>query len=158
VVSLETMKGNHNISILVRQYFNKNVLPFWCVLLIDTAIIFLSFLFSYWVSNREGTIFDNRCAVIYTALLYSGLCWIGARVFKTYSGIVRYSSFVDLLKVAYSNFITLFLALFCSIVFRWQGVNILSAFSSLEIVSAIAIATLLMWAVRIVVWIMRFVG
>ena len=145
------MKGNHNISILVRQYFNKNVLPFWCVLLIDTAIIFLSCLFSYWVSNREGTIFDNQCAVIYTALLYSGLSWIGARVFKTYSGIVRYSSFVDLLKVAYSNLITLFLALFCSIVFRWQGVNILSAFSSLEILSAIAIATLLMWAVRIVV-------
>lgn len=120
-------------------------------MLIDTAIIFLSCLFSYWVSNREGTIFDNQCAVIYTALLYSGLSWIGARVFKTYSGIVRYSSFVDLLKVAYSNLITLFLALFCSIVFRWQGVNILSAFSSLEILSAIAIATLLMWAVRIVV-------
>lgn len=95
--------------------------------------------------------YDNRFAVLYTAILYSGLSWIGARVFKTYAGVVRYSSFVDLLKVAYANLITLVLVLACSIIFRRTGVDALSALSPLETVSAIAIATLLMWALRIIV-------
>lgn len=95
--------------------------------------------------------YDNRFAVLYTAILCSGLSWIGARVFKTYAGVVRYSSFVDLLKVAYANMITLVLALTCSIIFRRTGVVALSALTPLETVSAIAIATLLMWALRIVV-------
>lgn len=95
--------------------------------------------------------YDNRFAVFYTALLYSGLSWVGARVFKTYAGVVRYSSFVDLLKVAYANSITLVLALVCSIIFRRTGVVALSALTPLETASAIAIATLLMWALRIIV-------
>lgn len=95
--------------------------------------------------------FDNRFAVLYTAILYSGLSWVGACVFKTYAGVVRYSSFVDLLKVAYANAITLVLALACSIFFRRTGVVALSALSPLDTVSAIAIAILLMWALRIVV-------
>ena len=148
---IETMKGRKQISILTRQYFIKNVLPFWCIFLIDTAIIFLSSLFSYWVNERGESLLDNRYAVIYTALLYSGLSWLGARIFKTYSGVVRYSSFIDLLKVAYSNVITLVLSLIFSVFFRWYGVISLSALSPLETVSAIAIATLLMWAIRIVV-------
>lgn len=95
--------------------------------------------------------FDNRFAVLYTALLYSGLSWVGTRVFKTYAEVVRYSSFVDLLKVANANLITLVLALACSVIFRRTGVDALSALSPLETVSAIAIATLLMWALRIIV-------
>ena len=88
---------------LSKWYFSKKVLPFWCILLTDTLIVFLSCMFAYWVSNRTGTTFDNRFAVVYTSLLFSLLSWVGARIFKTYSGVVRYSGFVDLLKVAYAN-------------------------------------------------------
>ena len=136
------------------MFFSKNVFPFWCILLIDSVIVFLSSLFVYWVSNRTGTMFEHRYAVLYTALLYTALSWIGAKIFKTYLGIVRYSSFVDLLKVAYANAITLLLAVGCSLICKSQGVDALSALSPLETISAIAIATLLMWGVRIMVKIM----
>lgn len=136
---------------LIRLYFNKKVLPFWCVLLMDTAIVFLSCLFAYWVSNRTGNMFVNRFAVLYTALLFSLLSWVGTRLFKTYSGVVRYSSFVDLMKVAYANAVTLVLALICTIVLKRIGVPALTALSSLETISAIAIATLLMWGIRVIV-------
>jgi len=95
--------------------------------------------------------FEHRYAVFYTALLYTALSWIGARVFKTYSGVVRYCSFVDLMKVAYANAITLVLAVSCSIICHWQGVEAFTAITPLEAISAIAIATLLMWGIRIVV-------
>ena len=133
------------------MYFSKNVLPFWCILLMDSIIVFISSLFVYWVSNRTGTMFEHRYAVLYTALLYTALSWIGAKVYRTYSGIVRYSSFVDLMKVAYANAITLILAVGCSLICHLQGVDALTAITPLETISAIAIATLLMWGVRIVV-------
>ena len=145
------MIGSKTINKLTRLYFNKNVLPFWCVLMMDTAIVFISCLFAYWVSNRTGNMFMNRFAVLYTALLYSLLSWVGARLLKTYSGVVRYSSFVDLMKVAYANAITLVLALAFTLVANWIGVPVLTALTSLETFSAIAIATLLMWAIRVIV-------
>ena len=148
------MRGKNTINKLVDMFFSKNVFPFWCILLIDSVIVFLSSLFVYWVSNRTGTMFEHRYAVLYTALLYTALSWMGAKIFKTYSGIVRYSSFVDLLKVAYANVVTLVLAVGCSLICKSQGVDALSALTPLETISAIAIATLLMWGVRIMVKIM----
>ncbi len=146
-----TMKGSQTINKLTRLYFSKNVLPFWCVLLMDTMIVFLSCLFAYWVSNRTRNMFDNRFAVLYTALFFSLLSWVGARLFKTYSGVVRYSSFVDLMKVAYADAVTLLLALICTLVLKWVGVPALTALTPLETISAIAIATLLMWGIRVIV-------
>lgn len=55
------------------MYFSKNVLPFWCILLMDSIIVFLSSMFVYWVNNRTGTMFEHRFAVLYTALLYTAL-------------------------------------------------------------------------------------
>lgn len=139
------------ISKITRQYFSKNVMPYWCILLLDTMIVLFSCLLTFWGSKRAGNMYDNRFVVLYTAILYSALNCVGARVFKTYAGVVRYSSFVDLLKVAYANLITLILALASSIIVRRAGVAALSALSPLETVSAIVIATLLMWALRIIV-------
>lgn len=138
----------NNIS---KWYFSKKVLPIWCVLLMDTTIVFLSCLFAYWVSNRTGNMFENRFAVLYTASMISLLSWLGAKMFKTYSGVVRYSSFVDLMKVAYANVVTLALALGCTYVAKWMGVPALTALTPLETISAIATATLLMWGVRVIV-------
>ena len=95
--------------------------------------------------------FANRFAVLYTALFFSLLSWVGARLFKTYSGVVRYSSFVDLMKVAYANAVTLVLALICTLVLKGIGVPALTALTPLETISAIAIATLLMWGIRVIV-------
>lgn len=116
-------RGTKRIDKLSAWYFSKKVLPYWCILLLDSIIVFISCLFVYWVCNRTGTMFEHRYAVFYTALLYTALSWIGAKIFRTYSGIVRYSSFVDLMKVAYANAITLVLAVSCSLICHWQGVE-----------------------------------
>lgn len=139
---------------LAGWYFNKRVLPYWCLLLMDALTVFAACLFAYWVSNRTGSIFDNRFAVVYTALLYAALSWVGARAFKTYAGVVRYSSFVDLMKVACANGVTLALALVSQLLLRTAGVTALASLSPLETVATIAISTLLMWGMRVAVKIM----
>ena len=136
---------------VLHWYFSKRVLPFWCILLMDTLIVFLSCVLTYWVSNRTGTTFDNRFAVLYTSLFYTLLSWVGARIFKTYAGVVRYSGFVDLLKVAYANVVTLALAEVCLMIFHWQKIVALTALSPLETVSSFAVATLFMCGMRVVV-------
>lgn len=57
--------------------------------------------------------YAERFAVLYTALVYSVLSGIGAYLFNTYSGVVRYSSFVDLMRVAYANGVSMLLHLSC---------------------------------------------
>ena len=95
--------------------------------------------------------FEYRFPVLYTSLFYTVLSWVGARAFSTYLGVVRYSSFVDLLQVAYANLVSLFISIFASYLLEYYDTTALTALSQSEIVIAYFIATLLMWGVRIVV-------
>ena len=135
----------------MRNFFSRRVLPYWCVLLLDTAIVFFSCIFCFWVQNRSVVLLTHRDSVLVTSAFYAVLSWIGARIFRTYSGVVRYSSMVDLMKVAYANTVTLGLALLSHWVLKWQGVNILSAISPLAIVASLVVATMLQWAMRLLV-------
>ena len=87
----------------VTSHFNKRVFPYWCVVLADMAIVFVSTAFVYWAFHRTGVTYEHRFSLLYTMLLYTVLSVISARIFRTYSGVVRYSGFVDLLKVVYAK-------------------------------------------------------
>ena len=135
----------------VHWYFSRRALPFWCLFLMDLAIVFNSVLFTYWVFNRTGVMFEERINVLYTAILYVALSAIGAKVFHTYSGIVRYSSFVDLMKVAYANGLSLLLALIATWFASKVGVEMLTALSFEQTIVVFVVATLLMSFERIIV-------
>ncbi|MCR5645819.1 MAG: polysaccharide biosynthesis protein [Bacteroidales bacterium] len=132
-------------------YFNKRVLPYWCILLIDTLIVFLSCIFCYWVQSHAGDLFEHENAVLLTSLLIALLSWIGARIFRTYSGVIRYSSSMDLMKVSYSNLVTLALAIGSYYLFSRLNIPKLSALTPLTILASIVVATMLMWGMRVVV-------
>ncbi len=136
---------------IIHWYFGKKSLPYWCIVIIDCAVVFLSGIFTYWMFNRILILFDNRFNVLYTMLMYTALSLIGARLFSTYAGIVRFSSFVDLLHVAYANAVTMVLTLAASLLFEAQGIRELSALSQTETVATFVIATAVMWAIRIMV-------
>ena len=132
-------------------YFGKNVLPYWVILLMDTAIVFGSAFFAYWVTNRTLVTAANKWSVVLTSLLFALLSWVGAKAFKTYSGVLRYSSSIDLAKLAYANLTTLVLAVVSYYLFRWTGVEWLCAIKPMEAIVALLISTTLMWALRLVV-------
>lgn len=132
-------------------YFTKKVLPYWVILLVDTLIVFVSAIFIYWITNRTLVTFEHRFAVLYSSLLLAIISWVGARCFKTYSGVLRFSSTIDLLKLAYANSVSLVLALICVFLSKTFDFVELTAFTLLETVTVFLIATLLMWALRIIV-------
>lgn len=136
---------------LLYWYFSKESLPFWCLFLIDTFVVFSSTLFTYWVFEKTLNMFEHRFEVLYTACFYAVLSWIGARMFATYSSVVRYSSFVDLLHIAYANGVSMVLALVCLYLFEGINVAALCGLSQTETAITFFIATLVMWMIRIVV-------
>ncbi|MBR5703092.1 MAG: polysaccharide biosynthesis protein [Bacteroidales bacterium] len=136
---------------LSNWYFSKKVLPYWVILLADAVIVFASAVFTYWVIHRTQMTYDNHVSVFLSAAMFALLSWIGASCFKTYHGVLRYSSFVDLLKLTYANAVSLVLAIGATMLFNWLDVEILSAFTIIGIVMAFILATMLMWAMRVMV-------
>ena len=136
---------------ILRWYFSKQALPYWCLMLTDFAIIFISTIATFWLFEKTQHLFDQRIDVFFTALVYALLSFIGARAFRTYQGVVRYSSFVDLMKVAYANGLTLAVCLILSEVLQMNGVTVIAALTQTETLVAFFLATLLMWGVRVMV-------
>jgi len=132
-------------------YFSKKVLPYWVVLLADTAIVFASCCVTYWITNNTGIAFEHRFALLSSSLFYSVISWIGIRIFRTYSGVLRYSSFVDLLKLVYANTVSLAVSLVCYGIFSYFGISSLSALSVVDLIVAFTLATFVMWIMRVVV-------
>jgi FlaA1/EpsC-like NDP-sugar epimerase len=148
----ETKKEKQNfISRLSGWYFSKKVLPYWCILLLDTVIVFVSCVSCYWMQNRTTDLLHGHGGVFYTSALYAFLSWVGARVFRTYTGVVRYSSLTDLLRIAYANMASLVLALASELLFKKLGVPNFCALSFSSIVGAFVVSTMLMWLMRIAV-------
>ena len=132
-------------------YFCKDALPYRCILLLDSVVIFFIGIFTYWMIHKSMVLLENRFDVITTMAVYSLLGMVGARMYSTYSGIVRYSSFDDLLKVAYANVVTLALALLVSSIMKEEGIAALSALSRAETLITMVLATMVMWGIRVMV-------
>ena len=142
----------HNwIERLYNYYFSRNVFPYWCVVLADTIIVFICSAFAYWAFYRTGETYDHRFELLHTAILFSLLSLISARVFKTYSGVVRYSGFVDLLKVCYANALTFALAVGTYYLFKYLGLDSWRALHPLQIFAAITLSALLMLIMRMAI-------
>ena len=140
------------LSRFVGNYFNKRVFPYWCVVLADTVIVFFSTLFAHWAFHRVGMVSAHSgLTLLYTLLLYSLLSVISSRVFRTYSGVVRFSGFVDLLKVVYANALTCGLAIIGYYLFKYFGVESMTAMRPLQIFATFVLAAMLMLVMRMIV-------
>ena len=136
---------------LLRWYFSKNALPYWCIFALDGIILLGSGIFSYWIFNERHGVIVNFVPLMNTLIVYLLINIIGVRTFHTYAGIVRYSSFVDLLKVCYANLLSFTLVWGLHYVIYEVPEDIMLHFRTREILLMFIISTSLMWAVRILV-------
>jgi FlaA1/EpsC-like NDP-sugar epimerase len=136
---------------LLRWYFSKNALPYWCIFALDGIILLGSGIFSYWIFNERHGVIENFMPLMNTLIVYLLTNIIGVRVFHTYAGIVRYSSFVDLLKVCYANLLSFALVWCLHYIIYEVPEDVMVHFRTREIVLMFIISTSLMWAVRILV-------
>ena len=83
-------------------YLSRKALPYWTVLLLDILICVVSGLFVLWLYTSASSIIQHFGDALRTIGVYMIFNIIGFRVFHTYAGVVRYSSFIDLRRVGYA--------------------------------------------------------
>lgn len=137
------------ISNISNWYFSKRALPFWVILILDCLIVLGADFCVYALNN------GSLHTVQHFSLLFGAFCFyllfyiVGFRLFHTYSGIIRYSSFVDLQRTGFAMLTGLALIMVMKYVFhsdRW-----LMEIRMRDIGLAALLATTLMWAVRVLV-------
>ena len=137
------------ISKLREWYFTKNALPYWCVLSLDCLILLASGIFCYYLDHGGNDLTGNFWPLLGTLCVYLVAYLVGIRFMRTYQAIIRYSSFVDLLKIAYANAIGIFIiamARYFGHVDTW-----LVPVRMRELFFTFIIATLLMTMLRVIV-------
>lgn len=136
---------------ILNWYFTKNSLPYWCIFIIDCAIIIFSGFIVFWIFNDAETVFENTLQVLNTMLCFTLLSIPSFRIFHTYSGFMRYSSFIDLMRVVYGNVLSLVLVLLAQYGMDYLPRDLFVHFNTTSIFLIYILATLLMWALRIFV-------
>ena len=136
---------------ILNWYFTKNSLPYWCIFLIDCAIVMFSCALVYWIPRNLISLVDNAVPVFCTSVVFTLVSIVGFRIFHTYSGFMRYASFVDLMRVTYGNLINLGLALVADLLLQGLPIKIFAYFNTTSIFLIFILTTLLMWALRVFV-------
>ena len=130
-------------------YFSRNALPYWGILMLDFAILLMSGLMTCWLFVFRNTEDVDVLILLRTLVMYAVPGFVGARMFHTYSGIVRYSSFVDLTRVFYANFISLIIAHLMHYLVLYYPGGVFYHLGFRHIIMMYAVATLLMWGLRV---------
>ena len=135
---------------LSNWYFSKKSLPYWCIFWIDCAVIFVSYLFIYQQINSGAKALSILGQLSMLFAIFTLFHAIGFRIFHTYDGILRYSSFIDLQRVFYAvTFGAVLSALTKNMLLSthfFPGVEI----EYRNIVLGALISTLVLWAIRVI--------
>ena len=135
---------------LSNWYFSKKSLPYWCIFWIDCAVIFISYLFIYQQINSGAKALGILGQLSMFFAIFTLFHAIGFRIFHTYDGILRYSSFIDLQRVFYAvTFGAVLSAITKNMLLSthfFPGVEI----EYRNIVLGALISTLVLWAIRVI--------
>ena len=134
---------------LANWYFTRSALPYWGILIVDCIIIFLSSILCYMLDH--GVVHSLRVFGLLTVTMLLLLIpyIIGIRMFRTYTAVMRYTSFADLYRVAMANVIG-----FLLVVFIVRGTPIgdkLIALRMMDLLFTVLLATAMMCLVRILI-------
>lgn len=135
---------------LSNWYFSKKSLPYWCIFWIDCAVTFVSYLFIYQQINSGAKALSILGQLSMLFAIFTLFHAIGFRIFHTYDGILRYSSFIDLQRVFYAvTFGAVLSAITKDMLLSthfFPGVEI----EYRHIVLGALISTLVLWAIRVI--------
>lgn len=141
----------HFTNKLINWYFSKNSLPYWCIFAMDCLIVFLSYMFVYTKMNSGEVALNVLWQLVTFNCIFVLFHAIGFKMFHTYDGILRYSSFVDLQRVGYAvltGAVLSYVAHFGMVQIPYfRSVYVGGA----DIMLASLLSTLLLWAVRVLV-------
>lgn len=136
---------------LMSWYFSKSALPYWCILLLDFLLLMIGGILTYWIFIYSRKVTFDQLMLLRTLFVYAVPSIVGARMFHTYAGIIRYSSFVDLARVFYASLLSLVIAYPMHYMVRAITEGWFYDLHFRHICLMYLIGTLLMWLMRVLV-------
>ena len=105
-------------------YFTKKAIPYWCILLLDCFLVFVNGYIALYLTRQhafhnELMLKANTWGILINVFIYA----ISFKIFHTYHGIVRYSTFHDLVNISSSTISAAILSYGISKLLRYLGVT-----------------------------------
>lgn len=124
---MNTDKPNNIASLLHTTFSPRNLraninnlsyLPRWIIVAIDVMVLFFSFSFTYLLfeGTAIGYIITSHDFYFVASLILVNIFFFW--LFRTYSGIIRHSSYIDAIKLLFSQMSVLVFFLFINLVFE----------------------------------------
>lgn len=137
---------------LCNWYFSRGALPYWCILAVDCSAVALSGYLTCYLRNGAMTLVENfwpiTLGIAFCALAYI----IASFFFHTSRGILRYASFVDLHRIAYSNITAaIIVCIFHQIEVHTSLSDFIDTPNLKSCILIFFVTTCIMWCLRIVV-------
>lgn len=130
-------------------YFSKNALPYWCIIAVDSISIILAGLFAIYLCMGGDVLIPNFWHFVLVWACTLPMFFVGMRLFHTYAGIFRYSSFADLLRVSCAVVVGSVLTL---IVYYFLSIDFVAGFPWFRVLLiTILLSMIFMWGIRIIV-------
>ena len=133
---------------LTNWYFSKATLPYWCIMALDSIAIVVAGMIATYIAGGGEVIATHFWNYLLTFICSLPLFVVGMRIFHTYSGIMRYSSFVDLLRISGALVVGFILN---SILLMVVPDSIRCELTTEAIVVMLFISMIEMWTMRILV-------
>ncbi|MDE5673830.1 MAG: polysaccharide biosynthesis protein [Muribaculaceae bacterium] len=132
---------------LANWYFSRSALPYWSILILDCVFVVFAGLLAYTVHHGSEQTLEVIGSLSITLCAFLGCFIIAFRLFHTYDGVMRYSSFTDLLRV--SSAVVLSVVMCCALLWLFGSADWLVAFSYADVILLGLFVVAFMWTVRV---------
>lgn len=135
------------------HWTNLSYLPRWGVLLLDLLIVFVAFIISFAIGNSlfiyttENLLMPIWLQCMIVVALQTLFFWI----FHTYSGILRYSTFIDTIKVSLSVCAAGLVSILINVIIKLTSITVSHPFLTTVLVIYIFVAATLLFAWRVTI-------
>ncbi|UZT99714.1 nucleoside-diphosphate sugar epimerase/dehydratase [Chryseobacterium fluminis] len=96
-------------------------LPRWIILVIDIIILVISLFLSTYIIEKisqKEFIYHEDKSIVFASIIFVNTIFM--YLFKTYAGIIRHSTFIDLFKLLISCFCTMFVIGTINVIYFWM--------------------------------------
>ena len=128
-------------------YFTRKALPYWSVLIIDCLCVLIAGILAFSLNHGLEKSLDASWSLFLVMVGVTAFFIIGFRAFRTYTGVIRYSSFTDLIRISLAVIMALTLVVITEAVTNLGGHLIGIEIADIVLTALFVVA--FMWMIRV---------
>lgn len=128
-------------------YFTRRALPYWTVLIIDCLCVLVGGIIAFSINHGIQQSLDASWSLFLVMVGVTAFFIIGFRAFRTYTGVIRYSSFNDLIRITFAVLLALTLVVITEAITNLGGHLVGIEIADIVLTALFVIA--FMWIIRV---------